>query len=95
MYGGNGSELLGIIIGIVIGAIILFIILRELICWYYKINARVDLLREINRKLDALAGNRGSVQSGIVLREQITCKNCGKQTDMSSKFCESCGQPMA
>jgi hypothetical protein len=95
MQSGGGTELLGIIIGIVIGAIILFLIFREFNCWYWKINATVALLKEISGKLDALAGNRGLVQGGIVLREQIACKNCGKQTDMSSKYCESCGQPMA
>lgn len=35
--------------------IILFFLLgRELICWYFKINQRVDLLRDILDKLDLI-----------------------------------------
>jgi hypothetical protein len=87
---GNGIGILGIIIG----AIILFFILREVNCWYWKINERVALLKGINSKLDAMAGSCGSGPSGIAPREQTTCKHCGKKTDTSSKYCESCGQAM-
>jgi hypothetical protein len=49
-YGSSGEEW-KIIIGIIIGLIILFLICRELICWYYKLNRIVALLEEQNNLL--------------------------------------------
>lgn len=32
---------------------VLFLVLREVSCWYFKINRRIALLESINAKLDA------------------------------------------
>jgi len=40
---GGGGSIVGIIIGVIIGAIIIFLICREIICWYWKINKLVAL----------------------------------------------------
>ena len=40
----------GVIIGLVV-LILVFIICREIFCWYWKINEITDLLRSINDKL--------------------------------------------
>lgn len=40
-------------IGVAFGV---FIILRELMCWYYKINERIKLQKEANRLLKKLVG---------------------------------------
>ena len=32
---------------------VLFLVLREVSCWYFKINRRIELLQSINAKLDA------------------------------------------
>ena len=37
-----------VIILIVVLAIVLFFALRELFCWYYKVNKRIKLLEEQN-----------------------------------------------
>ena len=54
-YGGRSSggsgNLVWIIIGVIIGAIVLFLVCRELICWYYKINKIVALMEEQNALL--------------------------------------------
>lgn len=34
------------IIVILVGVILLFIILREVVCWYYKINERIELQKQ-------------------------------------------------
>lgn len=39
------------IIAVIIGVIAVFVILREVFCWYFKINERIDLLKKINQKL--------------------------------------------
>jgi hypothetical protein len=47
----RSGDVLGIVIGIIIGAIIVFLICRELMCWYYKINRIVSLLEDQYRLL--------------------------------------------
>jgi len=37
-----------------VALVIIFLICRELICWYWKINEAVDLLREIHKELKIL-----------------------------------------
>jgi uncharacterized membrane-anchored protein YhcB (DUF1043 family) len=47
------DELIVIIIGIIIGAIIIFLILREFLCWYWKINRLVALMEVQNNLFDS------------------------------------------
>ena len=41
---------LGVLIGLIV-LVLIFIICREIFCWYWKINEITDLLRSINDKL--------------------------------------------
>ena len=51
-----------LVIGVIIVAVVIFLICRELNCWYLKINARKDLLEEMvkNQKeiIRLLGGNK-------------------------------------
>ncbi len=47
----------GILLAVLI-AIIVFLVLRELVCWYWKINRRVGLLEDIHRSLQILIQNQ-------------------------------------
>ena len=47
------SLLVPVVFTVFISAI-LFLIIREFVCWYWKQNAVVNLLKEINEKLDRL-----------------------------------------
>lgn len=47
----SSGDYSGIILGIIVGVIVLFLICRELICWYYKINRIVSLLEDQIRLL--------------------------------------------
>lgn len=49
MYDGDFLGLI-VVIGVAIG---IFLLLRELFCWYYKINKVVELLEEANVLLRA------------------------------------------
>ena len=40
------NTLIGLILGLSV-IVVLFIFLRDFICWYFKINERVELLQEI------------------------------------------------
>ncbi|UAM97741.1 hypothetical protein K8354_15800 [Polaribacter litorisediminis] len=39
---------------IFLGAIIFFLLIREIVCWYYKINIRIELQKETNSLLRRL-----------------------------------------
>jgi len=44
---GLNTDNIGNIIGIIAIILFIFLIIREIICWYWKINERTELLREI------------------------------------------------
>lgn len=41
----------------------IFLIIRELVCWYWKINERITLLRSIDQRL-------ASIENGLLIQEQ-------------------------
>ena len=72
MYG----QLIGIIIGILAGIIIIFLICRELVCWYWKINKIVSLMEEQNNLLKQHLGISPDLSSEkIVVNENIKAQN--------------------
>lgn len=88
MYGyGNSGNLVGIIIGVIIGLIIVFIICRELICWYYKINRIVALMEEQNNLLKQQMG----LTSNSTIDDWV-CIKCGNTNRKTALFCNSCGE---
>ena len=55
MYGyGSSGNVWGMIFGVLIGIIIVFLICRELVCWYWKINKIIVLMEEQNKLLTIL-----------------------------------------
>lgn len=38
-------------VGLLLFLILFFILIRELVCWYFKINQRIKLLEEIKKEL--------------------------------------------
>jgi len=95
---GGGGNTIGIIIGVVIGAIIIFLICRELICWYYKINTIVELLSEQNKLLGELSrkiGSSGNVQHGNVQNSSGLYSDLGIPTAVNSGdswVCKKCSE---
>lgn len=61
---------LTVIIVAVIAFIIIFLLLRELNCWYWKINERISLMEEQNNLLRKLF--LGSASNGEVVLENLT-----------------------
>jgi hypothetical protein len=47
------------LIGIIVVVLLLFLIARELNCWYWKINKRVTLMEQQNKYLRALIKKMG------------------------------------
>ena len=54
----------GIIIGVIAGAVFIFLICRELVCWYWKINRIVALMEEQNSLLKSLVGGKAITTDG-------------------------------
>ena len=72
----------GIIIGVIIGSLIIFLVCRELICWYYKINRIVGLMEEQNVLLKqqiSLFCKKGK----IIIKRIISDKDSDKPIDIS------------
>jgi hypothetical protein len=60
------DEAIGVILVVIVIAIVVFLIAREIVCWYWKINRAITLLESINEQLGDL--NNASV---IMLLESI------------------------
>jgi hypothetical protein len=90
------ADVVGYIVLALIILIALFLILREVNCWYWKINRRIDLMEEQNNLLKKVLQNYGgtvnpakSNAGGVVI-----CKKCSASNPSDSVFCESCGQKL-
>ena len=68
----------------------IFMLLREVMCWYWKINQVVALLTSIDNKLSNNS-NISSVAVGSGYSKK--CPKCGKgyTSDFTGEFCEECG----
>jgi hypothetical protein len=72
--------------------VLIFLAIREVLCWYWKINTIVGLLEDIRRKLNAqLSGD--AIGPNPSAAEITICPACQAQYigDLRGKFCESCG----
>ena len=73
------SEIILLIIGFLV-----FVSLREFWCWYWKINERRDLLKDISEKLD----KNTKVSSG----NEWQCSNCNTMNPKELSKCFECNQ---
>ena len=53
------GDTVGAVIGVVLGIIVVFLICRELICWYYKINEHSRMMKQILNELRAMNAANG------------------------------------
>ena len=76
---------------------IIFLVFREVFCWYWKINERIALMKEIR---DLLSSR--SIKVVGISKTQATesskpittiCPKCGKRNegDLTGQYCEECG----
>jgi len=84
-------------------AFIVFLILRELMCWYWKINRVITLLESIDYKLSSSTNastirmsqhaSGAELSSGSVPKygEEI-CPFCKESSLKSNAVCENCGK---
>ena len=92
----------------IIVVIIVFLICREVICWYWKINLMVSLSLETNKHQDTiiklLQEIRDNSLGSIITKStspganQVTvCSKCSKAYDgnLSGQYCSECGSMLA
>lgn len=103
MNEGLGNSLGALAIFLII-TIVIFLICRELVCWYWKVNQSVALLTEIRDLLKNQAGPAETAMSPVlpasVPRQKVpapapagpmgTCPNCSSVIPMSSIDCPRC-----
>jgi hypothetical protein len=98
------EEMFGFTIGTILIAIVIFLLCREIVCWYWKINKRITLLENINENLTLLVKQKSIEVKGkskveteylndenLSVKEQSPweCRVCHKMA--SGDFCVHCG----
>jgi hypothetical protein len=102
---GIGNAVGGLLIALII-AIVVFLICREIVCWYWKINIRVKLMEDTVAKLKSISKKLNKISEKLdgteVVDEEspsvdaeIDCPNCQKTIPSGSAFCEYCGQKLS
>ena len=74
--------------------IIIFLVCREIVCWYFKINEKLSVLLEIRDLLRTSQGNSTLfINESSSSSADITCEKCGKSypENAAGSFCENCG----
>ena len=93
MFGLGAPEIMTLIF-----IIALFMVCREVVCWYWKQNEQVKLLQGIKDSLDQLNQNLSNVpapQSGpaeVKPTGMIKCPGCGNPQMPSHEKCAVCGE---
>jgi uncharacterized membrane protein YraQ (UPF0718 family) len=70
----------GILIAILIG-IVVFLVFREIYCWYGKINKRVDLLEKQNELLEKLSGQLKANATSSMDNQEVKSSDSAHATD--------------
>ena len=60
MY-GSGSSILAILAAVLVFGVLLFFLCRFLLLWYFRINERVELLKEQNEILERIEKSLSSI----------------------------------
>ena len=101
-YGGwfNYSDYIGVLMIWLIVVVVIFLLMREVLCWYAKINERLAILKEIRDSLNKIDSSKNFISEipGSAISDDIQeCINL-EETDWKSHqeiyesgYCPSCG----
>lgn len=59
----DGFSLIWKVFGAIVVGGLIFVAIRELLCWYWKINRQIDILSSIEQKLSLLTGTESIIES--------------------------------
>jgi hypothetical protein len=88
------AQVLGIFLVTLLILIVLFLIFREFLCWYWKVNETLAVMLRIESSLDTISqrlaptGTAAAVELAASVKK---CSNCGKDMPAGDKYCDSCG----
>ena len=95
--GGNADKYVGSGILPIIIIIVIIAVLREVNCWYWKINKRIELMEKQNKLLENIFYQLGGNPLNKTKKANNNpiynfCKKCGKKLEdnITGQFCESC-----
>jgi hypothetical protein len=99
---GRGPDVGSTIVVFLVIILIMFIIFligRELVCWYFKINQMIQILQTISSKLSGanFHPSTSSAASATASSISTVCSSCLKSYDgdLRGQFCENCGKPLS
>lgn len=96
-YGGNDWGIVPTLLIFVLVMIVIFLVCRELICWYWKINETIAVLTDIRSLLQQQArGGAAVTQAKGTTVKAAVCGNCQARYDgaQAGQFCENCGKQL-
>jgi hypothetical protein len=81
LKGGFMSEALISSLIVLVIAIVIFLICREIVCWYWKINQMVILFTSMETKISKIMEINGNLMNMLMLKngflnENVICPNC-------------------
>jgi hypothetical protein len=74
--------------------LVIFLVCREIVCWYWKQNEQVALLKEIR---DMMAEQQGKVPVSSTTnsaKPTKECCKCGAKNRIQDFSCINCGNPI-
>lgn len=92
------EKIIVIVLVIVVILLLVFLILREVMCWYWKVNERIILQRETNTLLRKLIDKEvvtihteGKISSDKKTSSgKLFCTNCGYEYEIGTEYCPKC-----
>lgn len=75
---------------VIIVPFIIFLIIRNFLCWYYKININIHLLENINKNLEFIS--KQNFPEKYEEYKKTFCSKCGKKIKEKTYFCSACNE---
>jgi hypothetical protein len=99
-FGGIGMLLVALLIMVVV-----FLLAREGVCWYWKINEQIALFRETNALLASIESRlkqastarpaAAMADAAVAAPAPRMCPSCQSSVKGIDRFCQNCGHALA
>ena len=84
------DEAIGVLVGMLVGIVVLFLIFREVVCWYWKINTTLTVLQSIDEKLGTLLGSSSlRVSASVADGQAVVALTPRSKPEVTCSYCKS------